>query len=578
MSISNDSQESVAAAPQGNWTNNPFGASIAAGVIALEAAPVPINEGLRVAAGVAVFAVTHDAVASAAAAGAATALIEGGAGISTADLLHTKRGREFANKYQERLNELGSKIGLKEGVKTNLVTDAALTFLGGTAVSTFVKSPQFENRTRKDDRRYALRNAGGLTAYTFGASLMVMSGIEAPNPVTIGLSTLAVSGTIAAIKWAKNRITSANRSSEASGKDEVHIKNNNGQAPHRLGLKPEDIEAANNDERTMAVIENGIKKPVLVPIDKLYWYNKKYLTEYFGTDEIYYYAHPEISDEKIESESYKFIQDVVAKKGVVLYDTVKRGEIVFGDLDRELTDRGVTHQKADIAKDGKKSWLAQYEGQFVVTGRHAKAYSNDITPIEIYRQAVEKGKIKYNAQTGPALLDIIDGEDAERLWKIYEGPFEKLSATHPINSGYKREEFIEMLKDPETLKAVYRENGAITTLAFFVNNLDHCDWLDKSYYESHYPEAMKTKNIFVFPGIVTDELKRGGAFSVPIIDLLAKVQAMRKTPAIIAFECTETSSRYVPKIVQFSINKSGAAIIKDVKQEKSRLDYYAITA
>lgn len=578
MSINRNSQESAIAPLQGNWTNSPFGASIAAGMIVVEALPVPVNEGLRVAAGVAAFAMTHDALAAAAAAAAATAVIEGGAGIATADLLHTNRGREFANKYQARLNELGSKIGLKEGVKTNFLTDAALTFLGGTAVSTFVKSPQEINRTREDDRKYAIRNAGGLTAYTFGAGLMVMSGFETPNPATIGVAALAVSGTIAAIKWAKNRITSVNHSAEPSNPGKIHEKNNNGQAPHRLGLKPEDIEAANNDERTMAVIENGIKKPVLVPIDKLYWYNKKYLTEYFGTEDIYYYAHPEISDENLETESYKFIQVVVAKKGIVLYDTVKRGEVVFGDLDQELTERGIAHQKADIAKNGKKSWLAQYEGQFVVTGRHAGTYSNDVTPMEIYRQAVEKGKIKYNAQTGPALLDIIDGDDAERLWKIYEGPFEKLSATHPINSGYKREEFIEMLKDPQTLKAVYRENGAITTLAFFVNNLDHCDWLDKSYYESQYPEAMRTKNVFVFPGIVTDELKRGGAFSVPIIDLLAKVQAMRKTPAVIAFECTETSSRYVPKIVQFSINKSGAAIIKDVKQEKSRLDYYVITA
>ena len=385
--------------------------------------------------------------------------------------------------------------------------------------------------------------------------------------------------------WAKKRIATANQSDPVlptpeNNHEKNHKKANHSEAPHRLGLNTADVEEVVKDERTLSVVEEGVTKPVLVPIDQLYWYNEKYLSEHFGTDKIYYYAHPEIADKELEAKAYGYIKEVISNNGVVLYDTVTAGDTVYGDLDKELNDQGMAHHKAEVSKAGKKSWLAQYEGKFTVRKHPDAKFANESSVFEVYEQSVKNGEIKYDPQTGPALLDVVEGDEAERLWKIYEGPFEKLTATHPVNGGYKKDEFMEMLSDPSTLKVVYRDNGTITTLAFFVNNLDHCDWLDKEYYQKTYPEAMETNNVYVFPGIVTDEMKRGSAYSIPMIGLLAKVQALRKTPAIIAFECTEVSSKYVPKIVKFAINSGGSAKIEGISQDqmKSRLDYYAIAA
>ncbi len=548
-----------------NWAESPSGAVAAGAIVAAEL--TPLNETLRFAAFAGTLAATKDPILASAAIAGTSLLLEGGAAISTADLLATRRGASAVDKINEKVDGLG--VG--RILKSNLPTEFALANLGGSAIATAYKHRQDPERTRQQNRRYGVKMAAGLAAINAAGGYMVAEGISHPNPLSISIGAVAVGGVVGSIKWARNRIK------QQSSEVRQSIRNNVTESPQKLGLSAEDETAVLDDPRTVSIEHEGESVPVLAPIDRLHWYNTDYLSERFGTEEIFYFAHPRVDDQTSRDKVLPIIEEKISEGAVVLYDTVTADNKVYGDLAEELESTDAEYNKVAITKSGRQRFLYQYDGEFVLNADKHAPYRESAGVYEVYEQAVQNGNLDIDEQNGPALKDKIEGEDAERLWSIYRAPFDKLSAGHPIDSGYSRDEFFEMLRDPETVKAIYREDGTITTLAFFVGNLDHAPWLNKDHYEEKYPEAVKTGNHFVFPGIVTDELKRGASYSVPLMKLLSRVQGMRQSPAIISFECTDISYKYVPKIVRYAVRRSGVAKMCGLKQPKSRFDYYAIT-
>lgn len=545
-----------------NWAESPAGAAIAGGIIAAEVSP--INEALRFGALGIALKVTGDPVLAAGAMAGTTLLVEGVAGVAAADLLATRNASKAVDKVH---GWLGRK---SHGAvpETNLVTELGIANFTGSAIMTGLKHAQDPTRTREENRKYGITMASYMAGFSGVLGYLTAEGITAPSPTTIGLGAIAIGGAYGAYKMGKKKFIERQQMSFESV--------NHGESPQRLGLSTEDKDRVLGDERTLAIEVNGKKEPVLVPIDQLYWYNHAYLKEHFETDEVYYYAHPDITGKK-KDEAYNLIGQYIQDGAVILYDTVDSNGKVFGDLDHELQGTAIEYRRLPITKDSRQRFLYQYDGKFILNDDKEAPFIMAPGIFETYQQAVEEGTLPFDPNNGPALAEVIDGEEAERLWNIYHKPFERLSDSHPINSGYDKDGFLEILRDPEAVKAVYREDGVITTLALFLNDIKHCDWLDPSYYESHYPDAVRTGNHFIFPGIVTDELKRGASFSLPLIQLIAKTQALRKTPAVISFECTDKSYRYIPRIVRFAINRSGAAKTTGFENPVSRFDYYAIS-
>lgn len=561
--MGNISREASDVPMEKNWASSTLGGVVAAAVIVAEFSP--LNEAMRFAAFAAAQKAWGDPAISASVLGGTTLLVEGAAAIVAADVLATDRAGQLVQKINTKLEN----IGASKFIKTNIATEVAVASVGGSAVLTALKHQQDPERTREQNRRYGLTSATGLGLMLTAEGYAISLGIEHPSPLTVGIGALAVGGMFGAYKWGKNKL--------AGQAEVVHKTVNNGESPQCLGLSAEDKTKVLEDPRTVFVEEDGNKVPVLVPIDLLYWYNHDYLRSHFGTEDIYYFAHPDLSQKESHEKAYNQVAEFAEKGSVILYDTVTSGKSVYGDLEHELSQQGKEYRRVPITKDGRQRFLYQYDGKIIISEEGSKQFKKAPPVYEVYEAAVARGDITVDAEKGPALKDVIDGEEAEKLWAIYQKPFERLSDSHPINSGFDKAEFLKILKDPEAVKAIYREKGEITTLALFVNNLEHCSWLDARYYKSKYPEALETDNHFIFPGIVTDELKRGASYSVPLMQLLAKVQAMRESPAIISFECTDISYKYIPRIVRFAVSRSGVAKVKSLKQPVSRFDYYAIT-
>ncbi|HEX8182650.1 MAG TPA: hypothetical protein VF575_03545 [Candidatus Saccharimonadales bacterium] len=548
-----------------NWTSNVAGKMVASSILIAEI--TPLNEAMRLAAFGAALKY-GDSASAAVIAGASTFAIEGAAAITTADVLDTKSGGGIIDKVNARFrNMTGNKIP-----KTGLMAESVLALTGGSAVVTLAKHVQDPHRSRWLNRKYGLTSAAGISVVTTGQAILAAEGIQHISTTELAAGALAVGTVLGAYKWGKNKFSV---SEDTESEPKPHRL-----APQRLGLSIEDRDQAlqNPDVIKICVEDKNTGKkrfePMLVPLKELYWYNRKYLEEQYDTDKLYYYAHPPIEITQNDN-AQQIIESVVHDGGVIVYDTVTSDEEVHGDLFETMANaNGMVREK--LGGGSQDRYLDQYSGTIQYKDQESLEFKPGKRLFDQYVEAVENGEINFDPSSGPAMVETIEGEDAEKLWDMYDMPFAHLGKEHPINAGFDHKAFMTVLKDPNVVKVVHREEGKVTGLALFVTDFSHCPWLDETYYRDQYPEAFDTENIYIFTGIVTDKEHRAGFHSYSLIKLLMQTARLKDSSSVLTFECGDISAKYVPKGVRLCIWKSGAGKISDIQQPKSRLNYYAI--
>lgn len=197
--------------------------------------------------------------------------------------------------------------------------------------------------------------------------------------------------------------------------------------------------------------------------------------------------------------------------------------------------------------------------------------------LDVYDRGVESGILSAGGEaSGAVMVRTIEGEEAMRLWRIYEAPLREISISSPINAGYDQDGFLEALANPTIAKVLNRQDGQITTLALFGTDLSAASWLNVEYFAYHYPEAYLTGNILLFLGIVSDELLRGYSYSQRLISLLVKVGEVRDSKAIITFECNEVSSTYLPQLVDESLRSSNIVSVSGLQNPIAHQEFLTI--
>lgn len=584
-----------------NWTSSVVGKLIAATTLAAEISP--LNEAVRLAAfGVALK--YGDPVSAALVAGTTTMALEGAAAVVTADMLDTNGGRKSIAAVNQKLE----KIGADKVLKTGFFAEAALSLTGGSAVVTLAKHRQNPTRTRKQNRFYGMNSAAGISAVTTGQAFLLGEGINNIPTNQLVLGAIAVGAVIGGAKWLKNKrqnsvdhlTTPESTPKERQSPERITLDNVESEqqldesvktyaaivydeaAPQHLGLSEEEVrKALQNPAAYKAMYKSAdgheVALPFLVPLKELYWYNTPHLTEKYGSDELYYYAHTPgaFGENDPETQTIKLITD---NGGVIIYDinTSASGE-VKGNLGQQL------QQPEDFISErlgGKQErFLNQYASQVTfrsgINSKHDQ-YKAAAVPYQRYLDAVESGVIAYDPQEGTALTDCIDGEDAQALWKLYKRAFDKIGDGHPVNAGFDESEFLHILADKDVVKVVDRVGGKIAALALFLSDFKDTPWLNSEYFAANHKEAFETNNIFIFTGIVADKQLGGGQKSAALINLLMKVVALRETPVLLTFECGDESAKYVPKLVSLAINHRSEGHVSGLRKQIAQLSFHAI--
>ena len=191
-----------------NWTSTPLGKAVVSATLFAEV--TPMNEAVRLPLAVAAYKIGGPELAGLVT-GVSTLAIETAGGVVAADAIDTPGGR----KKIARVNNWLEEHGLSKFLKTNIASEAIIANVGGTAVVTAVKHRQNPERTRDENRRYAMKSAAGLGALYTVDGYLIANSFEHPSPLTISLGAVATAVTFAGAHWAYNRIRSGGAAAES---------------------------------------------------------------------------------------------------------------------------------------------------------------------------------------------------------------------------------------------------------------------------------------------------------------------------------------------------------------------------
>lgn len=330
----------------------------------------------------------------------------------------------------------------------------------------------------------------------------------------------------------------------------------------KIGLYGEDLSAAYENPSSILLEYKAAREgegssfsPLLVPAKDLAWYNMDLLNRTYGFGkDFYYYAHPPVPDSPQS-------QAIIA---AVLQEMMDRGAIIFtdhyisqaGGILEDIVSSIDSHYRLDNLGGGDIQRAGEvFVGSVNFEGVNAIREAPSL--YEVYRECIERGEIRADPHNGVALAAIIEGEEAEEIWQIYETPFDELTKEHPMNAGFTKEQLLGLLANPAVTKIVHRVNSAITTMCLLVYDFDYCPWFNRQYYKRWYSEYYDSNNIAIFPGIVSDNKVRGKSYSLRLLSLASRLGARRGSNILITFECTETSGAYIPAVVALGINRGG---------------------
>ena len=345
----------------------------------------------------------------------------------------------------------------------------------------------------------------------------------------------------------------------------------------KIGLYGEDLEQALlNPDTVLTSYETAdgktVKVSLLVPAEGLEWYNLSLLRSVYGQDTpLYYYAHPPISEKpELRADFTNALKAELDKGSVIFMDqyhqdgagTAEELQSIVGE------DYSVDRLGGDETRE---SQSVVFAGPVNFPGVESVHSAPSIT--EAYKQAVTDGEIVGDGTNGASLIEVIEGEEAEKLWQLYDKPFQDLGQDHPSNAGFDQKGLMEILADPSVAKLVNRVDGQITTLCIFVQDFEHYPWFNNKFYADNYPEYFNTGNVLIFPGIVSDENLKGASYSSRLVSLATQLYAKRGSNVLVTFECTEISATYIPKIVNRAINHGGYGTISGIENPISLTEY-----
>lgn len=346
----------------------------------------------------------------------------------------------------------------------------------------------------------------------------------------------------------------------------------------RVGVFGDDIELVLKDKRTICIIKKEGKQPVIQPVlahvESLEWFNEELINRAYPEDDVFVYLHPayDIDEEKTQIEG--LLTSALDAGKVIITE-------VYGDDNdspvRGLLERVKNSQGFDVNSFGDQelpSSVNFYNVEITFDGVEKVRVPDNM--YDAYTKMVEQGRLVYDPENGTALIDVIEGDQAEEIWRLYKKPFEDLGADDPTLAGFDEESIMQILADPGTVKFVNRVDGKISTLLFFVNDFERAPWFNSKKYKEKYGEYVNTGNILMFPGIVTDEAMRGNNYAQATCDLAIKVYAECGSNALMTFECTQISSQYIPHLVKIAFESSGVASVTGTENPAGSIEYYGI--
>ncbi|MBP9813148.1 hypothetical protein KBC51_01770 [Candidatus Saccharibacteria bacterium] len=331
--------------------------------------------------------------------------------------------------------------------------------------------------------------------------------------------------------------------------------------PETEGLSLEQLVVSLKDPRTVSIHnEKGVRLPLFVPIEYNPELNKEYFSKHEKRDNVFYYTGVDerVSIGERDVQEIKRELESLKNKSLVVTQYMEGQDYKLEKL-KSLLDRVEVEYELTNFIDSRNSSPA---GTTHFAGYGVQLFKPELQYPSIqdsYNALKELNPETYNDFDGMTLVkgDKLNEKDIEALWQMYDVQFTNLISENPSMQKQTKEDFTKTLLNPATVAGIKYKDGQPICLAYFVSDLSNIYWLRSEYYKEQFPG----KNIWYFPGIVTDERHSGGAHSLKVVKMLTDLAHMTGINTIITFQTTNVSKDYIPKIVEQVINSTGTTEI-----------------
>lgn len=141
----------------------------------------------------------------------------------------------------------------------------------------------------------------------------------------------------------------------------------------------------------------------------------------------------------------------------------------------------------------------------------------------------------------------VDGETAERFWKLYLEAFGPLRTRAAARHVLRRDEFDEEMADPRVTKILARdEQGAAVGLTTLATDLAAVPWISPEFFAARYPEQAERGAVWYVGFTLAHPQRRATRTFVDMIDAL--VAHLAENRVVVAYDV----SRYNDDTLRFA--------------------------
>jgi hypothetical protein len=142
----------------------------------------------------------------------------------------------------------------------------------------------------------------------------------------------------------------------------------------------------------------------------------------------------------------------------------------------------------------------------------------------------------------------------DRMWSMYQEQFQLLVNDHVVNGALAKDDLYQSLTtNGVSVYAYVNDDGEIDAFGYLTEDTEDCPWLNQDYMKDL--QKQYDRPLLFMPGIVTD-LRVRRPVGQEIMKKILFENLKKFGEWALAFECSNISAQYVPKLVKRSVERA----------------------
>jgi hypothetical protein len=293
--------------------------------------------------------------------------------------------------------------------------------------------------------------------------------------------------------------------------------------------------------------------PQLSTVERYSWLNSSWYAKHFPeeTENGSLMHFTDLPDVTPGPEVRERITEIAQQNGVLVFD--------YPSADTEHPQR-VTALLEGLGIQGTSELLATqtYFTGRVKLKRDHPTREEPLGVIESFDEMIADGSYDpARIENGASVRTIISPEEALYMSRFYDEAFTEVNETTPCLQGLTTEEFVHMAtEEDQVVKVVNADDGKIAAVMLLDSDLSELSWVNPGYFKEQFPAETESGQLIWFPGLAADPASKQGMNTQAMINLVAELAERGDNEPILAFDCCDRNTAFLPIFVERMINNT----------------------